>query len=252
MSEGPIRIFVGTEIKTKVPMDVLAHSIKRHTSREIKITPMIGADWEVPSGLHQGTGFSLRRFMIPHACNYEGHAIYLDADQLVFGDIAELFNYKNSMGDKAVACTYQPDKFNKNPWPQTSVMVIDCAKVGWNPVDLWDMLRRGYNYANFMHLTFMDKKPLQIPTFWNHFNVYEEMTTRLLHYTKEPEQPWYKPNHPLAHLWESELLKAITAGAVSKADFNFALDLWSKPKLDKRLTQGLHPHYKKYLEKFKC
>jgi hypothetical protein len=37
---------------------------------------------------------------------------------------------------------------------------------------------------------------------------------------------------------------------VSKKDFEFALDLWHKPKLDKRLTQGLHPHYKKYLGNF--
>ena len=129
MAAGPIRIFVGTEVKTKVPMDVLEYSIKRHTTAEIKLTPMIGPDWEVPKGLHQGTGFSLRRFMIPHACNYEGLAIYMDADQLVFGDVKELISYADKLGDKSVACTYQPDKFSKKPWPQTSVMVIDLSLI---------------------------------------------------------------------------------------------------------------------------
>lgn len=250
MSSDCIKIFVGTELKTKIAFDVLSYSIKKRTSHDVSITPMIGDGWQVPKGLHQGTGFSLRRFMIPHACKYEGHAIYLDADQLVFGDIAELWGYKDKLADKSVACTFQPDKFNKSPWPQTSVMLIDCANAGWNTVELWDMLRRGYNYANFMHLTFMDKAPLMIPTFWNHLNIYEDNTTRLLHYTKEPEQPWYKPSHPLAGLWEKELANAIVSGSINKKDFEFALDLWSKPKLDNRLTQGLHPHYRKYLGKF--
>lgn len=250
MPKGPIKIFVGTELKTKIALDVLSHSIKRNTSSNVVIIPMMGPGWEVPKGLHQGTGFSLRRFMIPHFCNYEGHAIYLDADQLVFGDISELWGYADMLKDEAVACTYQPDKFNKKPWPQSSVMVIDCAKVGWNPVDMWDTLRRGYKYSDFMHLTFRPNLPLKIPNFWNSLNVYEDATTRLLHYTKEPEQPWYNPGHPLSHFWEAELAKAIASKAVSKSDFQFALDLWHKPKLDKRLSQGLNPYYKIYLGKF--
>lgn len=251
MPAGPIKIFVGTELKTKVPLDVLAHSIRRHTVSDVQIVPMIGGGWEVPAGLHQGTGFSLRRFMIPHACDYKGYAIYMDVDQLVFGDVSELWDYADQMVDREVACTYQPDKFNKSPWPQSSVMVIDCLKAEWHPDGLWSMLRQGYNYTDFMHLDFLDKPPLQIPTFWNHLNVYEETTTRLLHYTKEPEQPWYMPSHPLAQLWDRELSSAIAAGAVDKADFEFALDLWHKPRLDKRKTQGLHPYYKSYLNKFK-
>jgi hypothetical protein len=96
----------------------------------------------------------------------------------------------------------------------------------------------------------MPKRPLKIPTFWNSLNVYEDATTRLLHYTKEPKQPWYKPGHALAHFWEAELVKAISAGAVSEYDFKSALDLWRKPKLDKRLMQGLNPYYEIYLGKF--
>jgi len=250
MPSGPIKIFVGTEIKAKIALDVLSHSIKRNTNSDVTIIPMIGPEWEVPKGLYQGTGFSLRRFMIPHFCDYEGHAIYMDADQLVFGDVSELWGYADKLTDEAVACTYQPDKSSKEPCPQSSVMVIDCSKVNWNPVDLWDILRRGHSYSGFMHLDFMPKKPLKIPTFWNSLNVYEDATTRLLHYTREPRQPWYKPGHALAHFWEAELVKAISAGAISKYDFKSALDLWHKPKLDKRLMQGLNPYYEIYLGKF--
>ena len=246
-----VKIFVGTEVKTKIALDVLSYSIKSKSSLPVEIVPMIGQDWEVPKNLHQGTGFSLRRFMIPMACGFEGHAIYLDADQLVFGDIAELWGYKGNMGtEHSVACTYQTDKHNNNPAPQTSVMLIDCHRCEWVPDEIWQLLLKGYNYTKLMHLSFMKSSILKIPTYWNHLNTHEDTVTRLLHYTKEPEQPWYKPNHPLASLWKSELIKAINAGAVLKEDFVSALKLWKAPKLDHRKTQGLHPYYSKFLKEF--
>ena len=101
-----------------------------------------------------------------------------------------------------------------------------------------------------MHLGFMKSPILNIPSYWNHLNVHEDTVTRLLHYTKEPEQPWYKPDHPLSGLWKKELLKAINAGEVSREDFANALDLWKRPKLDHRKTQGLHPYYSKFLKEF--
>lgn len=252
MPAGPVRIFVGTEEKTKVPFDVLSYSIRKRTSMDVEITPMIGPGWVVPSGLHQGTGFSLRRFMIPKACGYKGYAIYMDADQQVFGDIAELWSYGDKLGGKAVGCTYQTDKFSlKKPWAQTSVMIIDCEKCGWVPERLWELLRSGFVYHNFMHLTFMKELPYEIPIYWNHLNVYKKGVTKLLHYTKEPEQPWYKPDHPLAHLWEEDFVKAVAEGAVSKSDFEAALALWNAPKIDKRPKQGFNPYYRKYLANFK-
>lgn len=253
MPPAPIRIFVGTEEKTKVPFDVLSYSIKRHSSMPVEIVPMIGDKWQVPKGLHQGTGFSLRRFMIPAFCDFEGHAIYMDADQLVFGDVAELWGYAALMlNEKSVACTYQVDKFKpSDPWPQTSVMLFDCGRCGWVPEEIWNLLRAGYDYHKLMHLTFMAAKPIKIPNYWNHLNVFEDNTTRLLHYTKEPEQPWYKPDHSLSKLWELELVKAIADKAVNKKDFEAALALWDGPRIDKRPKQGFHPYYKKYLPNFK-
>lgn len=246
-----VKIFVGTEVKTKIALDVLSHSIISRSSLPVEITPMIGKGWEVPKGLHQGTGFSLRRFMIPKACGFEGHAIYLDADQIVLGDIAELWNYKEAMGNAySVACTHQKDKYDTSPCAQTSVMVINCATCGWVPEEIWQTLLKGYNYSKLMHLGFMSSPSLRIPNYWNHLNTYEDTVTRLLHYTKEPEQPWYKPNHPLAGLWKKEMLKAIHEGRVLREDYVKALELWKLPRLDKRKTQGLHPYFAKYLKEF--
>ena len=245
-----LNFYIGTEEKTKVPEKVLAHSIRRRATCEVSITSMIGEGWNVPSGLHQGTGFSLRRFMIPSKQDYQGIGVYLDADMVVFKDVAELLPYARQLlsADREAACTYQPDKFSKKPWPQSSMMLINgCACADWQPERLWTMLRKGHDYSKFMHLDWLRQPPLELPTHWNGLNTYS-LETRLLHYTKEPEQPWYKPSHSLAYLWEKELKKALADGAVTKADLEEALARWGKPTGDKRISNGLHPHYKKYLE----
>jgi hypothetical protein len=245
-----LNFYIGTEEKTKVPEKVLAYSIRRRATCKVNITSMIGEGWVIPPGLHQGTGFSLRRFLIPTRQNFEGLGVYIDADMLVLKDVAELLTYaqKLMLSDREVACTYQIDKFNKKPWPQSAVMLINCAAcTDWQPERLWTMLRKGHDYPKFMHLDWLRQPPLQLPTYWNNLNAHSA-ETRLLHYTKEPEQPWYKPNHPLAHLWEQELKAALVDGAVTKADLEEALGRWGKPTGDKRVSNGLHPHYKKYLE----
>jgi hypothetical protein len=256
-----VRIFVGTEPKTHIACKVLEHTIRKHASRPVDITPMIGPAWEYPiADIKVGTGFSLRRWMIPAACNWYGPAIYMDADQIVFGDVAELLDLGVELmaarpgGPAAIACTFQPDKYSAVPWSQTSVMVIDCLKAGHQ--DYWQFridevlawLRKNtgnQNYARLMHAEGIRiGEPL--PVEWNHLNVYKEGVTKLLHYTKEPEQPWYKPDHALAYLWKKELVETLEAGEVTRADMEAALAEWGKKK-DWRPTNGLHPHYRKFL-----
>jgi hypothetical protein len=254
----PIRIFIGTEPKTHIAYKVLEHTIRKHTSRPVEVTPMIGPAWEYPiDDIKVGTGFSLRRWMIPAACGWEGHAIYMDADQIVFGDVGELYDLGRELlpaepDAPIIACTAQPDKYSKTPWPQTSVMVIDCWRAfsNWqfkiNSVLGWLRQNRGNeNYAKLMHAQGMAVAD-SLPVEWNHLNVYKEGVTKLLHYTKEPEQPWYKPDHPLAGLWKKELVETLEAGEVTRADMEAALGEWGKKK-DWRPTNGLHPHYKKFL-----
>lgn len=256
----PIRVFIGTEIKTRVAEKVLIHSIKSRTTRLVEFTPMIGPGWEYPiDGIKVGTGFSLRRWMIPAACGFKGYAIYLDADQIVLGDIAELWDTGRALmpsvdrDERVVACTFQRDKSYPNrDAPQTSVMVVNCELVdGCWQFDISKILQwlkdnpGPERYAHFMHA--QDLRVAALPTEWNHLNVYQEGKTKLLHYTSESSQPWYKPDHPLAYLWKKELSAALKAGAVTRADLEEALAMWGK-KADWRPTNGLHPAYMKWLK----
>ena len=255
-----IRVFCGTEPKTALACKVLEHSIRSRTRSEVQFVSMVGPDWEYSTeGFRQGTGFSLRRWMIPKACNWQGRAIYLDADQTVLGDIAELWAYPDLLPSPGCSTwmTLQPDKFNKRPWPQSSVMVIDCSEArgewGWDINQACHFLKKSpdrSSYINFMHADWLSQKPQQIPTTWNHLNEYSPGETKLLHYTKEDAQCWYKPDHPLAYLWKEELTKAIEAKAVTEKEFRDALALWKAPRLDSRKMQGLHPSYAKWLRYF--
>lgn len=255
-----IRVFIGSEPKTTIMCQVLIHSIRARTHSAVEFTVMEGGAWEYDrAGIQVGTGFSLRRFLIPAFCEWKGRAIYVDADVVVFSDIGELwglFDAKKWPDGTAALTTYQPDKFNKAPWPQSSVMVIDCEAArhqwGWTrEAMLWHLRSNGdkRTYAEFQHLTWADPQPGRIADEWNHLNVYVRNKTKLLHMTKEPEQPPYRPDTPIAKVWQLELEAAIKAGAVRKSDFEAALAKW-QVKDDWRLTNGCHPFYKRYLPLF--
>lgn len=247
----PIRVFIGTESKTAIMEQVLRHSILQHTTQPVEFTSMDGPGWEMPGDLPRGTGFSLRRWMIPEKCGFKGRAIYVDADILCLADLRPLWEW-SLPADCSCGMTYQPDKFRKEPWPQSSVMIIDCEAAGkqWNTAVLWGKLRRqAIPYPEFMHGTWLNPQPAQLPTAWNHLNVFQDGITRLLHYTREPDQPPYRPEHPLAHLWKAALRSAIQAGAVNQKDFTSALHRW-KVKEDWRPTNGLHPVYAGFLKYF--
>lgn len=281
-----INVMIGTEPKTAIAAQVLVHSIRKRihptAAGQLNFVLMEGGDWEYPTaGIKVGTGFSLRRWMIPSFLNWTGGAVYLDADQIVLADLTELLDlcgktFKHF--DRPVAwTTYQPDKRYKSPAPQTSVMVLDCenaeGKWGFDIDKVLAHLRANPDettYAKFMHAEWLQvwdrlgqgdkdyqcfdegskggfKHPIKLPTEWNHLNVYEEGRTKLLHYTKEPEQPWYKPDHPLAGLWQAELESAIDAGLVTQEMIRSALAAWGK-KQDWRPTNGLNPWYRRYLK----
>lgn len=259
----PIRIFIGSEPKTKIFCDVLMFSIRRRTSKPVEFTVMDGTDsrFAVPESLKQGTGFSYRRWLIPRACNFTGRAIYMDADQLVLHDVWDLWTKPDTLPGPAGACawlTYQPDKYSTRPWAQTSVMVINCHDAGsswcFRPDELFAWSKQHAersHYVALMHCAYLSPEPVQIENNWNALNTYEKGKTKLAHFTSEPNQPTVKPNHPLAYLWQAELSAAIQAGAVCRVDFEAALAKWGV-KEDWRSTNGLHPYYKKFLRRFRA
>ena len=91
MSLETIKVFVGADATQKISLAVLAHSIKRHTKHPVEVTAIDNALVKLPDDVRYlpYTNFSYSRFAIPKLCDYQGKAIYLDSDMLVFEDIEE-------------------------------------------------------------------------------------------------------------------------------------------------------------------
>jgi len=80
-----IRVVIGTEPNQYVPQKVLEYSIRTNTDADVDIRFVHQSEKRMG-----GTNFGFVRFHVPEIFGFEGRAIYLDADQLVLGDIAEL------------------------------------------------------------------------------------------------------------------------------------------------------------------
>lgn len=213
--ELPIRVFVGAGAKQLVPALVLQHSILKHATASVAVTPMIA--WEIPAPKHpqnrSRTPFSFQRFMIPEKCGYKGHAIYLDSDMLVFADIRQIWEAPSA----APILAMRRDDVDKHR-AKFAVLRINCGEARIEIERLIDLLDR--DMLSYEELVFNFDIGLDIQDGfdpeWNSLEVYTPGITKLLHYTEMYNQPWLRnPLHPLGHLWFAELREAVLDGSIS-------------------------------------
>lgn len=91
------RVFIGYDPNEVAAYHVLAHSIIRHASAPVSITPLKLSQLPMWRERHefQSTEFSFSRFLVPHLSGYQGWSLFLDCDMLVTRDIVELFQQAN-------------------------------------------------------------------------------------------------------------------------------------------------------------
>ena len=134
-----IRIFLGYDQNETVAYHVLAHSIMRHASVPVSITPLKLSQLPLTRARTptQSTEFSFSRFLVPWLCGYEGKAIFMDCDMLCRADIAELWDTETHTVVAVVQHEYDPRpgrKFLNNVqtvYPKknwSSVMLFNNAK----------------------------------------------------------------------------------------------------------------------------
>jgi hypothetical protein len=137
-----IRVFVGYDDNEKVAFSTLSHSLLKHATQPIAITPIrlqnikdVFVRERLPI---QSTEFAFSRFLVPYLCNYSGHAIFMDCDMLSRSDISELWRQRTTK--YAVQCVqhdYTPSSTVKflnqpqTPYPKknwSSMMLFNNAK----------------------------------------------------------------------------------------------------------------------------
>jgi hypothetical protein len=167
---GPLRIFIGYDPRQPLAYSVLQHSIARHSSVPVAITPLILS--QLPITRRGLTEFTFSRFLVPWLCQFKGRALFLDADMVVTGDIAELFDMA---GLNAVSVMQEQQRFE---W--ASAMLFNCGAC----------LRLTPDFIDD------EKNPLldlawapsigQLPAEWNHCVGYTQPRddAKLLHFTQ--------------------------------------------------------------------
>lgn len=203
-------IVIGSSREQKLPSLVLEHSIRKHSSRDVDIVHTWDMKFPAPKNPknRSRTGFSFNRFAIPKLAGYGGRGVYLECDQLVFGDVKELLEIP--FGGATVL----------RPKNQAAVLVLDCARLAWDVEAIIQDLDAG----KFSYVALMEKMCIEppanirhsIPEEWNSLERYTAGKTKNLHYTNMSGQPWRKWGHPLGKLWMTALREAIERGLVTE------------------------------------
>ncbi len=216
MTETPVRIYVGAHQGEALALKVLEHSIKRHTSLPVEIHTIdnsLAPPVKDPRFLPY-TNFSYGRFAIPKLAGYQGRAVYMDSDMIVFRDIGELWNTPFD-GAKVLVEKTTPETESKGRL--TAVMLLNCSELDWDLEKIVPRLGVDFDMNELMSVhPLVGEGELQdkLPLGWNSL---DEVTdhTRLLHYTKIKTQPWVYAAHPLGYLWIDEIRMMLDNGALT-------------------------------------
>jgi len=117
-SDNVFRVFIGYDERQAVSYTALQHSILETASQPVSITPLILST--LPITRRGLTPFTFSRFLVPWLCNYQGHALFLDADMFLVSDICEMTQYFND--DHAISVVRSIAQFE-----QSSVMLFNNA-----------------------------------------------------------------------------------------------------------------------------
>ena len=192
-----IRVFIGYDDNESVAYHVLAHSILRHASQPVSITPLVkrhmSSFYQRERSSIESTDFSFTRFLVPYLSGYQGWSMFMDCDMLMTADIAELVALCDDNYD--VMCVKHDyvarddvkflgavqTKYEKKNW--SSVMLFNnSACRGLTPQVVAN--ESGLYLHQFKWLS-GDDRVGALPTTWNY--LVGEMTMpsipKLIHYT---------------------------------------------------------------------
>ena len=204
-----LRVFIGWDSREAECADILAYSIRKHASIpvDIRYLKLDELPLERPRDPLQSTEFTYSRFIVPHLCNYQGTAVFMDCDMLCLGDIRELAELDmTGLALRVVQHDYQPTATTKmdgavqTVYPRknwSSLMLMNCAELTLWTREVVDTKTGAYLHR-FQDIP--DEKIGEIPKTWNTLDWMDEHT-RLVHYTSGG--PWFEQckDHPYGAAW---------------------------------------------------
>jgi len=214
------KCFIGYDRAESAAFYTLCHSIWRRASRPVHIIPIMlselkGLMWRDRDPM-QSNDFSFSRFLVPYLCNYEGKALFIDADMMVVDDINNLFDlFDDSYSVQCVKHNHVPieevkylgnvqTKYNKKNW--SSVLLFNNSKCSALTPEYINTAS-GLDLHQFKWLD-SDSEIGDLPLRWNFLVSYyhdlpiEEIS--LLHWTEGGAYFNDYKNCPYADIWQDE------------------------------------------------
>ncbi|AWN14277.1 hypothetical protein SALB1_0070 [Salinisphaera sp. LB1] len=158
--------------------------------------------------------------MIPQIAGFTGRAFYMDCDQIVFKDIARVFD--RPMHDQPVHFCDTHKGRKPRPMLRSSFMLLDCERLDWRMRQIVeDLDAERYSYQWLFSL---QGYKASLPRAWNSLDRYHWPFTALLHYTGKSTQPWINHTHKLSKLWFGYLFGAVDNGYITQQEVRQAAD----------------------------
>lgn len=133
----PIPIFIGYDPREAVAYHTCVNSIIRQASQPVAIVPLALNLFTDYTETHTdgSNQFIYSRFLVPHLMGYTGHAIFMDGDMIVRGDIAELWEQRSGYYDvQVVKHNYKTRMTEKYLGAKNE----DYPRKNWSSVILWN------------------------------------------------------------------------------------------------------------------
>jgi len=226
-TETPFRVFVGWDSREPEAYEVCAHSLKRHASIPVTVTPIKQQElreanlyWRDRDPL-ASTEFTYTRFLTPLLAGFQGHALFCDCDFLWTGDIAELIALIDPA--KAVSCVQHdhrpPEETKMDDAVQTryprknwsSLMLFNCAHPSVRQLTADAVNTQTGAYLHRMQWV-ADDEIGAIPETWNWLEGWSKKPAsgapKVIHYTRGG--PWFEKWQDVdyADLWCAEWERA--------------------------------------------
>jgi lipopolysaccharide biosynthesis glycosyltransferase len=191
-----IPVYIGYDPREAIAYHTCANSVIRNSSRPVAIIPVALNLFRDYSETHNdgSNHFIYTRFLVPHLQDYNGHAIFIDGDMIVRGDIAELWNLRDASKDVQVV---KHDYKTRMPVKYLGAKNEDYPRKNWSSVILWncssfpnrkltpEFVQRSTG-AELHRFTWLDDERIgELPKEWNWLpdEYGPNADAKLLHYT---------------------------------------------------------------------
>ena len=135
-----IPVFIGFDVRESIAYHVLEQSIIDRCSEPVAIIPLASSMLKNFDGQRDGTNaFIYSRFLVPELMDYQGWAIYMDADMMLRDDLAKLWALRDdSKAVMVVKHDYHTSHRRKLIGTPMECNNADYPRKNWSSLILWN------------------------------------------------------------------------------------------------------------------